>query len=159
MDEDTLPWPLPAALNTAIPWLTRLIDDATDSARSKGYLNTQSLHRTPQPHGYGRYVEIGIDCKPGGGTAWFGINSILWTKYGQSPLWVMFVSNADQAVLEKVRRSLASLELDGYEQQSRGLWPGPNVPIALTDIDGYEARRDAVVERLGKIAALLGDTA
>ena len=160
MEEDTLPWPLPPDLEAVTPWLTRLIDDATDSARSKGYLNTQGLHRTPQPHGYGRYVEIGIDGKPGGGTAWFGINSILWTKYGQSPLWVMFVSNADQAVLEKVRRSLASLEVDGYEQQSRSLWPGPNVPVPLpVDIDGYEARRGAVVERMREIAALLSDTA
>ena len=106
----------------------------------------------------GRYIRIGPTDKPGGGAAWFGVNSNLRNQHEES-LWLMFVKDGPHPDLPEVRRRLAPLHptLDGYFHHG---WPGPNVPIPLpVDVDGYEARLDAVVERLGKIAALLSDTA
>ena len=138
--------------------LTQLIDEAAEYASSKGYLNTDGLRKTPQLHGYGRYVQIGFPGKPGGGVAWFGVNSNLKDQHEES-LWLMFVKDGPHSDLSAVRRRLAPLypTLDDYCHPG---WDGPNVPIPLlVDIDGYEARRDAVVERMGEIAALLSDTA
>ena len=140
------------------PELTQLIDEAAKYASSKGYLSTGGLLTVRKEHGYGRYIRIGPAGKPGGGTAWFGVNSNLKDQHEES-LWLMFVKDGPHPDLPEVRRRLAPLypTLDGYVHPG---WDGPNVPIPLpVDIDGYEARRDAVVERMGEIAALLSDTA
>ena len=141
-----------------VPDLTQLIDEAAKYGSSKGYLSTDGLLAARQEHGYGRYIRIGPADKPGGGTAWFGVNSNLKDQHEES-LWLMFVEDAPHSDFTEVRRRLASLypTLDDYFHYG---WRGPNVPIPLSaDVDGYEARRDAVVERLGEIAALLSDTA
>ena len=140
------------------PELTQLIDEAAKYASSKGYLSTGGLLTVRKEHGYGRYIRIGPAGKPGGGTAWFGVNSNLKDQHEES-LWLMFVKDGPHPDLPEVRRRLAPLypTLDGYVHPG---WDGPNVPIPVpVDIDGYEARRDAVVERMGEIAALLSDTA
>ena len=141
-----------------VPELTQLIDEAAKYASSKGYLSTEGLLAVGKEHGYGRYIRIGPADKPSGGVAWFGVNSNLKDQHEES-LWLMFVKDGPHPDLPEVRRRLAPLypTLDGYVHPG---WDGPNVPVPLpVDIDGYEARRDAVVERLGEIAALLSDTA
>ena len=158
MDEDAPLTKQDIDLGVEAPRLKRLIDDATDRARSHGYLNTIRLNRTPQPHGYGRYAQIGSHDTLGDGVAWFGVNSILSAKYEEGPLWVMFVSNYGQTDLKRVRRRLAPLKLDDYQQRNR-IWPGPNVPIGLPIGVEYHVALDAVVERLGEIAGLVSDTA
>ena len=158
MDEDTPPPIGDDELGPEIQSLQRLIDDATDLARGKGYLNTNGLNRTPRTHGYGRYAQIGSHDEPGDGVAWIGINAKLWDEYMESPIWVMFVSNYGRTDLGRVRRRLAPLKLDDYEQRERD-WPGPNVPIYLPTGVEYHVTLDAVVERLGEIAGLVSDTA
>ena len=50
--------------------LRRLIDDATDRARSQGIVDTAGLNVTPQVWGYGRYVRLGSKAKGIWAQAW-----------------------------------------------------------------------------------------
>ena len=161
-----------------VPWLLQLIDEATYRGREEGYLHTRGLRWTRHPHGHGRYLGIGRK-DPLRATAWLGVNSHLWSNFGNTPLWLMFVSNFGKTDLEKMRRGLADLHLGPYVHAINSDWTGPNVPIILPfefkgfplhgdgseeaippdpTSEEYAQARDAIAQRLREIADLL-DTA
>ena len=158
-----------------VPWLLRLIDEATYCGRGEGYLNTRGLRWARQWHGNGRYLGIGRK-DPSQATAWLGVNSHLWSQFGNTPLWLMFVSNFGKTDLEKVRRGLADLHLGPYVHSISSDWTGPNAPIILPfefkgfpphgdgseeaippdpTSEEYAQAREAITERLREIADLL----
>ncbi len=115
--------------------LRRLIDDATDRARTLGVANrekprvvsTKRLQVRPRVYGYGRYIWIG-----GMYYAWFGVNHELWARQKETPLWLRFYEDAAEAAQKK---------LGG---QSYGF----TLPTGVE----YDAVLDSVVEELQNIA-------
>lgn len=59
--------------------LPQLIDDATDRARSAGWVSTERLSRTPWATGYGRYMQLaGVYSR-------FDVNFYYWANLGDTP--------------------------------------------------------------------------
>ena len=78
--------------------LRRLIDDATDRARSQGIVDTAGLNVTPQVWGYGRYVRLGSKAKGIWAQAWLGVDVGQWLKMEGHPLWLNFIGSKDMAI-------------------------------------------------------------
>ena len=114
--------------------LRRLIDDATERAREKGFLDTKGLKMTPWSHGYGRYVRI-VHWTP-----WFGVHYGLWAGTRHTPLWLCFSDGAPEP-------------LKGSHDPQ--VFNGRDVPIYLPVGQEYDAVLDAVVKQLGQIEGLI----
>ena len=116
--------------------MQRLVDDATERARRRGFVKTKGLRVTPQPYGYGRFLRLGKD---GAWVtyAWFGVHYKLWTRQEETPLWLVFSNGA--ALLAKKRL--------GHSNHSFTL------PVGVE----YEAVLDSVVEELKNVADALSD--
>ena len=78
--------------------LRRLVDDATDRARSQGIVDTAGLKVAPQVWGYGRYVRLGSKAKGVWAQAWLGVDDGQWLKMEGRPLWLNFISSKDMAI-------------------------------------------------------------
>lgn len=114
--------------------LRRLVDDATDRARSRKILGTEGLKVTPWADGYGRYVRI-VDQTP-----WFGIHHGLWAGTYPTPLWLCFWDGAP----ESVKRC------DDIQ-----VFNGRDVPIDLPVGKEFDLILDAAVKRLERIGRLI----
>jgi hypothetical protein len=115
--------------------LRRLIDDATDRARtlevanSTGHrvVSTKRLRVTLRPYGYGRYITIG-----GMYVAWFGVNQERWARHKETPIWLRFYHRAAKEAQKKLG------------DQSYGF----TLPTGVE----YDAVLDSVVDQLQNIA-------
>ena len=120
--------------------LRRLIDDATDRARTLEVANreghrvvsTEGLRVWPRYYGYGRFIRIG-----GMSHAWFGVNHERWALQKETPLWLRFYDHAAKEAQKK---------LGG---QSYGF----TLPTGVE----YDAVLDLVVEELQNIAEALNN--
>lgn len=120
--------------------LRRLVDDATERAREKGFADTTGLKVTPQTYGYGRYIRLG-NAESGWAEAWFGVNYNRWVT-GESPIWVQFVESKDSP-------HMSLHDVDG-KLQSRNFY----IPLP-TGVE-YKSVCDEVVKSLGWLAEGLG---
>lgn len=114
--------------------LRRLVDDATDRARSRKILGTEGLKVTPWADGYGRYVRI-VDQTP-----WFGIHHGLWAGTYPTPLWLCFWNGAPESV-----KRCDDLQV----------FNGRDVPIDLPVGKEFDAVLDVAVKRLERIGRLI----
>lgn len=71
--------------------LQRLIDDATERARERGFCETSGLKVTPQTYGYGRYVRLG-SANGVWAEAWLGVDYRKWAREAETPIWLNFVA-------------------------------------------------------------------
>ncbi len=123
--------------------LRRLIKDATDRARTKGFVTMKGLQVASQPQGYGRFIRLADRAEP-----WFGISVDDWAQHEVTPLWLRFLSNeTSRKALEPLRRSNPP-EL--FVVGSRRLVVPVELPLGVE----YDEVLDAVVERLREIANL-----
>ena len=120
--------------------LRQLVDDATKRGILAGFIDVKGLKVTPQSWGYGRFVRI-ARAQPKA-EPWFGIHFGLWARIRPTPLWLKFTHR--HRALEPLRRA------DPPE-----LFDDMFVPIDLPVGREYESVRDAVVERLEKIATAI----
>ena len=76
---------LSPALGLRVVWYNRLVNDAVDSRGvTEGWMMIQGLAATSQRWGYGRYLRFSnVDAH-----YWFGVNHELWSRYGDTPLWL-----------------------------------------------------------------------
>lgn len=59
-----------------------LIDAATERGIVQEWVSRKGLRATPREHGWGRYIRVS------GAVVWFGINTELFERTSQTPLWV-----------------------------------------------------------------------
>ena len=78
--------------------LRRLVDEATDRARSHGVVNTEGLNVTPRVEGYGRYLRVGSKAKGVWAQAWLGVDYPRWLGMEGYPLWLNFIDSKDMAI-------------------------------------------------------------
>ena len=76
----------------------RLVDEATDRARSHGIVNTEGLNVTPRVEGYGRYLRVGSNAKGVWAQAWLGVDYPRWLGMEGRPLWLNFIDSKDMAI-------------------------------------------------------------
>ncbi len=122
--------------------LRQLIDDATERCKEKGFVSTSGLAgNTPRPHGYGRYLAIGVGDGEKAG-AWFGVNYEHWAKLRETVLWITVFSWGTLIPLAEARRRLGEMILGRSD----------SIPVSLPV--GVESDKvlDAVVERLREVA-------
>ncbi len=117
--------------------LEGLVNDATERARSAGFVNYHSLKVTPQSYGYGRYMRIGSNKHAG---VWFGINYTLWAEYRETPLWLMF-QDFSTVKSDEARRKTGMM-IDDYD----------NIPIYLPAGVERQEVLETVVEQLREVA-------
>ena len=112
--------------------LKQLIDMATDRGVAQEWASKRGLNRTPKPYGYGRYVRLQ------GREVWFGINTTLFEKTSETPLWVNCYSITSEKS-EKLRIELGM--------------PDPRwAPVELKRDAEFPEVLDGVVESLKRIA-------
>ena len=78
--------------------LRRLVDEATERARSHGVVNTEGLNVTPRVEGYGRYLRVGSKAKGAWAQAWLGVDYPRWRDREGCPLWLNFIDSKDMAI-------------------------------------------------------------
>lgn len=135
--------------------LRQLVADAIERALRSRWLNTRGgLAWSAQHTGSGRYLRLANE--EAGAIAWFGINTELWAKRRDTPLWMRLrpfeFHNLDIA---EVRRRLEPLK---SADQNAGLFEiGGNLFIPIDLPVGVESEEvvDAVAERLEYVARLL----
>ena len=155
MDADAF-LPLRAAeLGPEIPrrmeGLRQLVSDASNRGIANGWMNVDRLVWTAQQTGSGRYMQLG---NAGGAEVWFGINTELWAKHRDTPLWV-WLRRFYRLDNDEARRRLEPLKTT---DPGAGLLEIGNnwfVPIDLPTGVEYEEVVAAVVERLESVARLL----
>ena len=128
--------------------LRRLVDDATTRACEARRVSINALYVTSKPEGYGRYLKLA------GASVWFGVNSILWARSRETPLWLTFHPGDGRITLDEVRRSLRPLgQKDPLELiDSDGRMHVPiNMPVGVE----YDRVLAAVVKRLEEVAQLI----
>ena len=129
----------------------RLVDDATTRAREAGWISTKGLSVTSKPKGYGRYLKLA------GATVWFGVNSFLWARSRDTPLWLTFHPGDGRMKLEEVRSSLQPLQ----QKDPPGIIDSGgrmHLPIDLPVGVEYDTVLDAVVKRLEEVARLINSS-
>ena len=114
----------------------RLVDDATNRANSKGWVNLDGMIVKPRREGYGRFIRIG------GVKTWFGIHFGGWARHSNTPLWLTFEYNE--------RPEQAKMNEKVFEIEGKYCLP-IDVPA---DAESEEAV-DSVVDRLKEIAGQL----
>ena len=117
--------------------LRKLVDEATELARARGFVDTTGLKVTPQTYGYGRYIRLG-SAESGWAEAWFGVNYYRWGVDAETPIWLHFVESKDSP-------HMSLEEVDGKLQRRRFYIPLP------TGVE-YESVRDEVVKNLRWLA-------
>lgn len=123
--------------------LPQLIDDATDRARSAGWVSTERLARTPLATGYGRYMQLaGVYSR-------FDVNFDHWANLGDTPLWLN-PYNLNGLDEDQVLRRLRALE-------DKGAILGDDwyIPISIPTGVEYDAVLEAVVDQLERIGRLI----
>ena len=115
--------------------VAELVDDATNIAKEKGWVNLDGVIAVPKRRGYGRFISIG-----GVGT-WFGIHSYGWAWHSDTPLWLSFHENNRE-----------HLERSGLIRVSVEINERICIPIKLPDADQYNKVLNSVVKSLGHIA-------
>ena len=115
--------------------MQKLINDATDQARGRGFVSTHRLKVVPRADGYGRWLNIGKD--DAWFQAWFGVRYGLWVRQKETPLWLNF---SVEPVQERAVK-------DKLGDQNYGF----TLPVGVE----YGAVLDSVVGQLKKIADTL----
>ncbi len=115
--------------------LRRLVDEATERARSHGVVNTEGLNVTPRVEGYGRYLRVGSNAKGVWAQAWLGVDYPRWLGMEGRPLWLNFIDSKDMAIKD-VQAKI------GYR----------HIPIILPIGEEYDRVLEDAVEQLEWLA-------
>ena len=115
--------------------VAELVDDATNIAKEKGWVNLDGVIAVPKRRGYGRFISIG-----GVGT-WFGIHFYGWAGHRDTPLWLSFHENNREHLRES---GLIDVSVEINERIC--------IPIELPDAVQYNEVLNSVVKSLGCIA-------
>lgn len=131
--------------------LRQLVSDASDRGIANGWMNVNGLRPIPRNTGSGRYMQLG---NSDGAEVWFGINTELWAKHRDTPLWAQ-LHRFYKLDNDEARRRLEPLK--AADPGAGLLEIGNNwfVPIDLPTGVEYEEVVAAVVERLESVARLL----
>ena len=113
----------------------RLVDEATERARSHGVVNTEGLNVTPRVEGYGRYLRVGSKAKGVWAQAWLGVDYPRWLGMEGRPLWLNFIDSKDMAIRD-VQAKI------GYR----------HIPIILPVGEEYDRVLEDAVEQLEWLA-------
>ncbi len=113
----------------------RLVDEATERARSHGVVNTEGLNVTPRVEGYGRYLRVGSNAKGVWAQAWLGVDYPRWLGMEGRPLWLNFIDSKDMAIKD-VQAKI------GYR----------HIPIILPVGEEYDRVLEDAVEQLEWLA-------
>ena len=117
----------------------RLVDDATNRANSKGWVNLDGMIVKPRREGYGRFIRIG------GVKTWFGIHFGAWAQHRDTPLWLVFEHH------EKPR--LSNVTDDVHEIDWKHC-----IPIDVPATAEHDEVLESVVDSLKRIAERLKST-
>lgn len=133
-------------------YLNKLIEAATANAGLKGYLTTENLRAAPGMVGFGKNMLLG------GATAWLGVNYHFWAKISETPLWIVFIEKKGNATLtlHEVYEKLTPLREKQPPEAFALLDRRQCVPVYLPTGAQRSATVEAIVDRLGEIADLIG---
>ena len=119
-------------------YVAQLVDDATDRAKERGFVNTDGVIAVPKRRGYGRFISIG-----GVGT-WFGVHFPAWARHSDTPLWLSFHED-NREHLERSALIDDSVEIEGRFC----------IPLKLPDAVQYNEVLNFVVNSLERVAKQL----
>lgn len=128
----------------------KVVEQAVEQAKNSPWLDIKGCNKTPQFHGYGRYMRISET------EAWLGVNYDLCATTSETPLWVWLSASPKPEILDALERNLRvklyAFDLDGWDG-SRKDW----IPIHLeTGVERNDVR-DGVVRQLKAIADVIND--
>ncbi len=116
-------------------YIARLVDDATQHAKKRGWVHTDGLAATPKRTGYGRFIRMG------GVVTWFGIQVDGWARNCDTPLWLSFWKGYH----EQLKQANLPYEMSWLDGRVC-------IPIELPDADRYNEVLNFVTDRLGELA-------
>jgi hypothetical protein len=131
MDTDAfLPVRVEELTNLEVPrrliGLADLIRDLSEQAAAIGIADSKGLLPTHRWYAAGRYLRIGQVV------AWLGIDHENWSRYGISPLWVIFHQNIEGPLVLEALKSWAPPRL--FEQDGRAMIPLTVLPNVTREI-------------------------
>jgi hypothetical protein len=131
-----------------------LIPDLTEHAVAVGIADRTGLKETPGRYSSGRYLRIGPAGVPLAG-AWLGIDHKRWSRYGITPLWIVFDNNPNFGRAAFVREALKGWAPPRlFEEDGRAV-----VPLTvLTDVT-RERVLENLLDQLQRLHAALQSTA
>ena len=130
-------------------YLNELIEEATARGESYGFLG--SRRAAPSMGGFGTKMLLG------GATAWLGVNYHHWACLSETPLWIVFLEKGGNATLtlREVYEKLTPLR-EKQPPEAFSFRDRQCVPVYLPTGAHRNATVEAIVDRLGEIADLVG---
>ena len=115
----------------------RLIDEAINFGRSRGWISTRVLQASSNRAGTGRYIRLfGIE-------AWFAVRFHLWARSRDTPLWMRLRGVGKN---RDIRHRLDAIQRELESPDDRA-----SVPIDLPTRVEYDTVLDSVVTQLEHI--------
>ena len=128
--------------------LADLIPDLTEQAVALGIADRTGLRETPRRYSSGRFLKIG----PAG--AWLGVDHEKWSRYGTTPLWMVF-NNTPFGRAPFVLRALKAWAPPRLVQENgRAL-----IPLTVLPNVTREKVLDDLLEQLNRLHAALQSAA